>query len=226
MKITERVIKAVVFISGTRALNWTCRKVKSAESMNSEEVVWEGRMFDASRVLNKYSRSRTGENQRIGDCNQEFWLTFMAMTRHDYWAGGWGGWVKGHWRSGCQETRKFEGSTRGSTSHPSQTIESHFIELCFSLLPVCKFIKILPPLSCFWSIFSMSTPGPSFSLRWSNLRPGLLSSSFPLICINHPGTRVMTLLTLMSMTQQTKPKRGIYPRTCRSWPFLPLLSTW
>lgn len=76
--------------------------------------------------MNKYSRSITGGNQRIGDCNQEFWWTFMAMTRHDYWACGWSGRVKGHWRSGSQETRKFEGSTRGSTSHPSQTIESHF----------------------------------------------------------------------------------------------------
>lgn len=135
--------------------------------------------------------------------------------------------MKGHWRSGCQETRKFEGSTRGSTSHPSQNIESHFRTFLFftSCVQIHQDFSSLLFLAS--DPFSLSPPlGPSFSLPWSNLRPGLLSPSFPLICINHPGTRVMTLLTLMSMTHQTKPKLGIHPKTHRSWRFLPLLSTW
>lgn len=55
-KRMEDEIAVVVFITGSRALRQTCRKVKSVEGqwMRGREKDW---MFGTSRVLSKYPRS-------------------------------------------------------------------------------------------------------------------------------------------------------------------------
>lgn len=81
-------------------------------------------------------------------------------------------------RSGDAQARKFEGSTRGSPSRPSQNFERHFRTFLFStpyvkshrhftssLFLACDPVSPYPP------------PVPTFSPR--NLRPGFLIVKFP-----------------------------------------------
>lgn len=70
-------------------------------------------------------------------CPWQGWL----LCRWPRWKGGRSLEVR---KSGDQEARKFEGSARGSTNHPSKNMESYFRAFLF-LTSMHKFIKVLPP---------------------------------------------------------------------------------
>lgn len=88
---TECETKAVVFSSGTRTLNWTCRKVKSAERSqwavrrrwNEEEVVWEGLdvLVERAEQISEKQNRREFKEQMIVRKNSDWnFCPWQGMT--------------------------------------------------------------------------------------------------------------------------------------------------